>query len=102
MESFDYRKIEDEDDEGIPYLVETAFAWRGDDDYGRRRDIVGVNWSPGITNPFRVLGGYGQSLDSILQRQRVGRDEPVTFILHVACPRVDYLDRGKSSVAVRS
>ena len=30
MDSFDYRKVEDDDDEGIPYLVETAFAWRGD------------------------------------------------------------------------
>ena len=49
-----------------------------------------------------MLGGYGQSLDTILERQRVSRDEPVIFVLHVSCPRVDYLDRGKSSVAVRS
>ena len=132
MDSFDYRKVEDVDDEGLPCLTEFVFAWRGDSAQAdaaqrhragrprrpdgfkedwidrrirrarvRRRDIIGVNWSPGITNPFRVLGGYGQSLDSVLERQRVGRDEPVIIVLHVSCPRVDYLDRGKSSVAVR-
>ena len=29
MESFNDRKIEDEDDDGIPYLIETACTWRG-------------------------------------------------------------------------
>ena len=42
------------------------------------------------------------SLDTILSRQRVDADEPVIFVLHAAYPRVEYLDRGKSSVVVRS
>ena len=43
------------------------------------------------------------SLDTILSRQqRVDSDEPVIFVLHAACPRVEYLDRGKSAVVVRS
>ena len=37
-----------------------------------RRLVTGVNWSPGIVNPFRTLGEYGRSLDSILTEQRVG------------------------------
>lgn len=102
MESFDYRKIADHDDEGIPYLVETAFGWLGDDAPDERRMVTGVNWSPGIINPFRRLGSYGQSLDYILAQQRVGSDEPVIFVLHVACPRVEYLDRAKSAVVVAS
>ena len=61
-----------------------------------------MNWSPGIHNPFRTLGSFGMSLDSILSRQRVDADEPVTFVLHAAYPRVEYLDRGKSSLVVRS
>jgi DNA topoisomerase VI subunit B len=101
MESFDYRKVEDHDEGGIPFLVEVAFGWLGDAAPQGRRLVTGVNWSPGIVNPFRQLGGYGQSLDSILAQQRVGRDEPVIFVLHAACPRVDYLDRGKSSIAVQ-
>ena len=34
-------------------------AWRGEGCSRRARHGHGVNWSPGITNPFRVLGGYG-------------------------------------------
>ena len=103
MESFDYRKIADYDDDGIPFVIETAFGWLGDkaEEEGRRL-VTGVNWSPGIRNPFRSLGPFGMSLDSILSRQRVDADEPVIFVLHAAYPRVEYLDRGKSSVVVRS
>ena len=61
-----------------------------------------MNWWPGIVNPFRTLGDYGRSLDTVLTEQRVGADEPVIFVLHVACPRVEYTDRGKSAVVVRS
>jgi DNA topoisomerase VI subunit B len=100
METFEYRKIEDHDDNELPFVIETAFGWFGDD--RGRRLVTGVNWSPGIINPFRQLGGPGHSLDSILSEQRVGRDEPVILVLHCAYPRVEYLDRGKSAVAVRS
>ena len=59
-----------------------------------------MNWSPGIVNPFRELGKFGQSLDSVLEQQRAGRDEPVVLVLHMACPRVEYTDRGKSAVVI--
>jgi hypothetical protein len=78
--------------------METAFAWCPDAEM--RRLVTGVNWSPGIVNPFRQLGRFGQSLDSVLERQRAGRDEPVVFVLHGACPRVNYTDRGKSAVVI--
>ena len=67
-----------------------------------RRLVTGVNWSPGIINPFRELGTWGQSLDTILTQQKADRDEPVILVLHMACPRVEYTDRGKSSVVVES
>jgi DNA topoisomerase VI subunit B len=97
MASFDYRKKVDETD-GIPWVLETAFAWRPEAE--ARRLITGMNWSPGIVNPFRELGRFGQSLDSVLEQQRAGRDEPVVFLLHIACPRVEYTDRGKSAVVI--
>ncbi len=100
METFDYRKVIDTTD-GVPWVVETAFGWIPDDDRARRL-LTGVNWSPGIINPFRELGSFGQSLDTILTQQRAGRDEPIILVLHMACPRVEYTDRGKSSVVVRS
>jgi DNA topoisomerase VI subunit B len=99
MDSFDYRRVMDTTD-GVPWIVETAFGWRPSAD--ARRLVCGVNWSPGIINPFRELGRFGQSLDTILTQQRADRDEPVILVLHMACPRVEYTDRGKSAVVVRS
>ncbi len=99
MESFDYRKVIDTTD-SVPWVIETAFGWCPEGE--SRRLVTGVNWSPGIINPFRELGHFGQSLDTILSQQRADRDEPVILVLHMACPRVEYTDRGKSSVVVRS
>ena len=99
MESFDYRKVMDTTDE-VPWSSRPPSAGVRDAEDGGGWS-PGVNWSPGIINPFRELGGFGQSLDTILSAAR-RRDEPVIFVLHVACPRVEYTDRGKSAVVVRS
>ena len=99
MESFDYRKVTDTTD-GVPWVVETAFGWCPEGE--SRRLVTGVNWSSGIINPFREIGHFGQSLDTILSQQRADHDEPVILVLHMACPRVEYTDRGKSSVVVES
>lgn len=101
MKTFEYRKAMGDSD-GVPWLIETAFAWRGDNGgaSGCRRLITGVNWSPGIVNPFRQLGKLGEGLDSVLEKQRAGRNEPVVLLLHLACPRVNYTDRGKSAVVI--
>jgi DNA topoisomerase VI subunit B len=97
MGTFQYRKAADVT-EGIPWVVEAAFAWRPE--ARTRRLVTGVNWSPGIVNPFRQLGRVGLSLDSVLEQQRAGPGEPVVLALHLACPRVDYTDRGKSAVVL--
>jgi DNA topoisomerase VI subunit B len=86
-------------DDHLPQVIEVAFGFcpKG----SRRQLVAGVNWSPGINNPFRVLGQYGQSLDSYLSEQRAGNpDEPITLVIHMACPRVDYTDRGKSALVI--
>ena len=96
-ESFNYKRTLGEQ-EGIPFVQETAFGYcpKGKG----RRLVTGVNWSPGIVNPFRQLGRFGQSLDSVLESLRVGRSEPIVLFLHIACPRVEYADRGKSAVVI--
>jgi DNA topoisomerase VI subunit B len=99
MESFDYRCVKGTSD-GLPWALETAFGWCPEND--SRRLVTGVNWSPGILNPFRELGRLGQSLDTILSQQRASSCEPVILVLHIACPRVEYTDRGKSAVVVAS
>ncbi|HEY1432719.1 MAG TPA: hypothetical protein VGF39_14005 [Stellaceae bacterium] len=95
--SFDYRKVVGVTD-GLPWVVETAFAYAPK--LGTRRIITGVNWSPGINNPFRQLGRLGESLDTILAQQRATSDEPVIFFMHVVCSHVDFTDRGKSAVVL--
>lgn len=99
MKSFDYRRVMDTTD-GVPWIVETAFGWCPK--AKSRRLVCGVNWSPGIINPFREIGALGRSLDTVLSKQRADQDEPVIMVLHMVCPRVEYTDRGKSAVVVKS
>jgi DNA topoisomerase VI subunit B len=95
MKSFQYKRVMGED-EGIPFVLETAFAYRENDE---SKQILGVNWSPCIGNPFRQLA-YG-GLDGLLQEQRIEWDSPTLFFMHLASARVDYLDRGKSALVIR-
>ena len=98
MESFKYNRQQGETAEGAPCVRETAFAWRPA--AAQRRLITGVNWSPGIRNPFPRLGKFAESLDSLLADRKVRPDDPVVLLLHVACPRVSYADRGKSQIVL--
>jgi hypothetical protein len=96
QETFRYEKRLGEVD-GVPYVVEVAFGWC--DVIDERFLIAGVNWSVAIRNPFRYLEAGG-SLDSLLTEQRAGEDEPIVLMVHLACPRIDYTDRGKSAIAI--
>jgi hypothetical protein len=96
LETFKYRRMFGEND-GVPDVVEAAFAWCPDG-ADERRIITGVNWSPTIENPFRSLDG--ESLDSILSEQRCGHEEPIVFVLHLARPRIEYTDHGKTAVNI--
>ena len=101
--TFKYTRRVGETD-GIPHVVEFAFGIHRDGlgaASGPRRKIInGVNFSPGINNPFRQLGRGGESLDSILANVRANTSQPVIAVLHLACPRVAYTDRGKSAIVV--
>jgi DNA topoisomerase VI subunit B len=98
LKTFQYRRNFGVTD-GVPDVIETAFGWRPNG-ASERRIITGVNWSPAIGNPFRSLGSYGESLDTILAQQRSGRDEPIVFVLHVARPRIEYTDHGKTALVI--
>jgi len=95
QETFRYEKRLGEV-EGVPYVVEVAFGWC--DVIEERFLIAGVNWSVAIHNPFRHL--TGGSLDSLLAEQHAGKDEPIALLVHLACPRIGYTDRGKSAIAI--
>ena len=98
-EQYEYHKIARVDD-GLPFVLETAFSWLGDDAPEERQIFVGTNWSVAINNPFRSFGRSGEGLDAMLREQRAGEDEPVVFLMHVAHPRIEYTDRGKSAIVI--
>jgi DNA topoisomerase VI subunit B len=83
---------------GVPYLTEVAFAHAPD--AAGRTLVTGLNFSPSVGgNPFHSLGP-AQSLDGLLSGQLAGPGEPVIVCVHLTAPRLDFLDRGKSSVAL--
>jgi hypothetical protein len=97
-ESIDYR-VKKRTDDGVPFVLESVFGGLKTDS-ARRQIYAGANWSPGIKNPFRSFGSTGEGLESLLANQRAGRSEPIVFGLHLAHPRVEYSDRGKSAIVV--
>lgn len=99
MESFAYSRQFGHTADGRPWIIETAFGMLADQ-AARRRLITGVNWSPGIVNPFRSLGACGRSCDTVLANQRIDGADPVILVLHTTCPKPQYTDRGKSAVVL--
>ena len=97
-ESIQYQRAFHEE-ESIPQVIEVAFGHAPEAQ--SRRVVTGVNWSPGIGNPFRQLGASGRSMDSILGAQMVDEDDPIVIVAHLASPRVEYTDRGKSAVVIQ-
>ena len=65
-----------------------------------RRMVTGLNFSASVgANPFRELRDR-QGLDGLLNQQYAGPDEPVIVFVHLTTPRLQFLDKGKSSVAL--
>jgi hypothetical protein len=84
----------------VPWVLESAFGWLGDKAEDSRRIYAGANWSPAIVNPFRSFGATGEGLEALLTDMRAGAHEPIVFVLHLAHPRVEYTDRGKSALVI--
>jgi DNA topoisomerase VI subunit B len=84
----------------IPWVLESAFGWLGEDAKDERLIYTGANWSAAIKNPFRSFGNTGEGLETALSAMRATSTEPVVFVLHLAHPRVEYVDRGKSALVI--
>jgi hypothetical protein len=97
-QSFRYKKTLN--DKGLPYVMECAFGYRGEMADGDRKIFSGANWSAAIKNPFRSFGNTGEGLETQLANLRAGSEEPIIFALHLAHPRVEYSDRGKSALII--
>jgi DNA topoisomerase VI subunit B len=80
--------------EGLPFVLELACGWHTEDCAdGAQRTIIGVNWSPALKAPF-------PELQALLGEARVDSFDPVVVLVHLAMPRVEFTDRGKSAVAL--
>jgi hypothetical protein len=95
--TFRYKSVIGETAEGLPVVIETAFGWRPVAP-PVRRIIAGANWSPGLGNPFRDFGRDGEGLERLLAEQRASAHEPIVFFVHLASPRVQFSDRGKTAL----
>ena len=91
-ESITYYKAVGEVD-GLPYVLEVACGWYTEA-YAAcdQRTLVGVNWTPALKMPFPELAQW-------LGECRVDSFDPVAVFVHLALPRVEYTDRGKSVLA---
>ena len=49
---------------------------------------------------YLVRGYGGEGLEAHLQQLRAGSDEPIVFVLHYTCPRVEFTDRGKTALII--
>jgi DNA topoisomerase VI subunit B len=77
-------------DGGLPFVVELAFGVRQADDEGRRT-IYGMNWAPALGTPV-------PQLSTLMQQMRMDPHDPITVVLHLAKPRFNFIDHGKTRV----
>jgi DNA topoisomerase VI subunit B len=79
-------------DAGLPFVIEAAFGVHEDECAEPRRDLsVGLNWSAAVWNPIPAL--Y-----QLLGAQRIDDYDPVAVVVHVACPVMQFTDRGKGTL----
>jgi DNA topoisomerase VI subunit B len=100
-ETFKYQCRKYIGEDGIPYVTETCFALHERSLHGgaySRLLVTGANWSAAIANPFRRFGKTGEGLEAKLHKVRTNASHPVILALHLAAARIQFADRGKSSI----
>ena len=86
-DSVEYRRAMGDVD-GLSYVLEVGFAVKSNADYVRTLR-VGINFSPALAQPFMPL-------DTALTEARCTRNDPVVVLVHLACPAIQFSDRGKA------
>ncbi len=78
-------------DDGLPYVFEFGFAVKTDSTL-HRTQIAGLNWSP-------VIGDVPDpTLRQAIQEASINPRDPVIFLVHIAKPRFEFMDRGKTKI----
>lgn len=76
--------------EGMPHVIEVAFGVRKRDNASRIL-CTGMNWTPALGDPIPTLS-------HVVQEMRIDFHDPVTLVVHLARPRFEFVDRGKTRV----
>ena len=76
----------------IPYVIEAGFAVKPK--INSREFRSGLNWSPSLGRLF--INEANKAMNDVGCRA----DDPVSVILHVATPVVNFTDRGKANVTM--
>ena len=85
--SFQYKRIMG-DPGGLPFALEAAFGVMGGDMADSQLiKTSALNWTPTITTPWNEYH-FSDSL--------ISWNDPVHLFIHLACPRLDFTDRGKT------
>lgn len=96
---FAYPELKD----GMPEVVEIALcpykAWVAGEDAKERMLVTGVNFSATLENPFDTMKDL-EGLTEMLVDLKAGESAPIIVCVHYACPQIEYLDRGKSRIAL--
>ena len=90
-DSFRYRKATGTTADGLPYVVETAFGVTTETE---RRIVQGFNYTRASSVELP------DSVQHALNQTRADYHDPVQFILHVACPRLEFTDRAKTQITL--
>jgi hypothetical protein len=77
----------------MPYVIEVAFGVQKENDGKERGRILrtGMNWTPALGDPIPTLS-------NLIQEMRIDRHDPVSLLIHLARPRFEFVDRGKTRV----
>ena len=76
--------------EGWPYVLEVACGWPTTT-HRPGRHLTGLNWTPSLRVPFA-------SWRSLVSQYRIDSHDPLSLVVHLACPVVPVTDRAKSQV----
>jgi DNA topoisomerase VI subunit B len=74
--------------DGLPYMIETAFGVFKED--STHLIVTGFNWSPVLT------GDPDPTIRQMVQNARIDPHDPVLLMIHIARPRFEFMDRGKT------
>jgi hypothetical protein len=85
-DSYDYFCIQGFDTTNLPYVLEVGFARLSS---GPRIITTGTNFTCNVENPI-------PELEDMLNLCGISEFASVALLVHFACPRVDFVDRGKT------